>query len=439
MNINLYPFNNKFIIEHEKLIGKGNSSIICKFKYNNKQYIIKYFTNKYNNNNFKEFTYLNELFNNNLSYKCYGYNHITFYIDNMLINNISIYNYIKGNNLKTYLNNNLFDINIYYNLLNYIDLLHNKYILHNDLILSNILIDKYKKIYIIDYGECYCYYNKQYISEYYINEKIINNMKKDIYNNYYVCYDNYKINYNNNFFITKLNKACKFYLKYIKCIDKFNIFVSIIINYYLNNNNISINTRKKQTKKYFINIFSQFLINNNNNNYKLNDKLFKYLIFNKFSKRLNIPLYIFTLFKFNKLNNKTLQQLYNIYICIINDIDFLNILSNINDNNKIIIKNIKKILNNIEQPYNFNNLSNLDILILCIIHFSLNIYYRKLPNNILLHFTYLFMDNDNNLNIYNKKYLPIIEYINNLSNIKILNNDNNIKLDLILFNNLLLI
>ena len=96
LQLTLYPFNNKFIIKNEKLIGKGKSSIIKKFKMNDKNYVIKYFNIDNRNKNFKEFTYLNELFDNNLSYKCYGYNYKS--IINNSLNSISIYDYIEGNN-----------------------------------------------------------------------------------------------------------------------------------------------------------------------------------------------------------------------------------------------------------------------------------------------------------------------------------------------------
>ena len=130
LQLTLFPFNNKFIIKNEKLIGKGKSSIIKKFKMNDKKYVIKYFNIDNRNKNFKEFTYLNELFDNNLSYKCYGYNYKS--IINNSLNSISIYDYIEGNNLKYYLTYNNFDLSIYNKIINYIDYLHSKYILHND-------------------------------------------------------------------------------------------------------------------------------------------------------------------------------------------------------------------------------------------------------------------------------------------------------------------
>lgn len=398
----LYPFNNKFIIKNEKLIGKGKSSIIKKFKMNDKNYIIKYFNTDNRNKNFKEFTYLNELFDNNLSYKCYGYNYKS--IINNSLDSISIYDYIEGNNLKYYLTYNNFDLSIYNKIINNINYLHSKYILHNDLILENIMIDNEQNINIIDYGECYCYYKNQYISNYYINDNIINNMKSYMNNNI-INYNNKKINYSDNIIFKNLNNACLDYIKHIKSIDLYNIFSSIILQYYLKDETIPIKKRIKKTRKLFYNVFSTI-----NNNHSLNDKLFRYLINYKFTNRLNIPLYTFILYKYNKLNIKTLQQFNNIYNCIINNIDFIKILKDLEYNNEIDnINNINNLLNYIELK-NKNKLTDINILILCIIHYSLSVYYRKIQPNIFLHFSYYFEG--------------IINYINNLSdNIKILDID----------------
>ena len=448
MIISLYPFNKHFKIENETLLGEGRSSIINKFTMNDKDYIIKYFNEDYKFNNFKEFTYLNELFDNNLSYKCYGYNYKYISKNFNKLNNtvfsigISIYDYIRGENIKEYLNKNSFDMEIYNKIIDYINFLHSKFILHNDLILNNIIISNENneiKINIIDYGESYCYYNNKYISNYFINEEILNNLHKDKYNNENVIiYKNYKLNYNNHYLLYNLNQPCLDYLKSIKCIDKYNIFISIIIPYYLKNDKInsSIKTKIRKTRKLFYNIFS-----NIDNKTLMTDKLFKYFLSYNLSKRLNIPIYTFILLKYNKLSKKTLQQLYNIYNCIINDIDIIKILkyfsnnqlnlnsiylnknTNINDD---IIK-MSKYIENITEINYLYNLCDINIIILCIIHYTLNIFYRKINTNILLHFSYPFRG--------------CINYFNDLSDdIKInTNNKKDINFDLILFNNLLLI
>ena len=440
MNIHLYPYNLTYTITNEELIGKGRTSLLNKFDYKNKFYVIKYYKSNYDDKNFKEFTYLNNIYTNNKEYKCYGYNHKLFKKDDIIYKSISIYDYIEGQNLMNYLltTRNIDILLLYTKLLKKIQELHKHYILHNDLILSNILITSNKEIKIIDYGESICYYKNKYISNYYINKEIKQELIK--HNMKYITYNNNKINYTDENIITHITLPLQNYIKHINSIDIYNIYITIIRNEYYLKSQINQKNKLKRCQKLFIKIFTSL----DKQQKYLSKDLFKYFMNNISMKRLNIPLYTYILYKYHKISQKTIIQLYNIYNCIIHKIDIIKYITLLIELNKSL--NIKKlyilkhnhiieIQNEIYKYIEIPNsqkllykLTDINIILLCIIHYSLYLKQYKEIDNLLLHFTYP-LEYYKTLNI---------DYINNLSSIKLLSSTNK-NLDIILLKNLLLI
>lgn len=409
----LQPLNIKFNISNIKLIGKGHSSDVYLFINDNKKYIMKCFK-EYNNKHIKEFTYLSNIFDYKSNYKVYGYS------DNqIIINNLFVYNcyyiadYIDGITLTQFLkSNSIYDNeDIYYKILEYIDYMNDKHIIHNDLITDNIIIDKNREIYIIDYGESYTIYKNVIASELFINSDIIKNINDNdvvLFNekegiNYLKCNKLLHINSNDN------NKEIiNDFIELNKLSDKMMILFNTFI--YNNNNEeekIKICIDKmKEIIKTLPDKYVNKLIN-------FNEDIFKYLLKYKYYNRFTTAIYMSLLLEYNLLTSTCINQINNILYCINNDKDIIEYLK-MNDNDSIYDKT-KELLDccifkkNIIDNYNL-----FDKILLCNIHFTLNIYnIRRYNDTTNTFFSF------NNEKIYN--YIKLISDFN-INDNKIIDN-----------------
>lgn len=372
--------NNCYIVSKCNKIGEGKHSSVylCECE-NSNNYVIKFSKQiKYDFN--KEYSYSFCSMNNYI--KGIGkYNDITVLVMEP-INGLSldkILKIINSKNLQLGIN---FYIDNYNKINNIIDEMHKYYIFHNDIIPQNIYIndDNYK---IIDFGESFNYYNRELVLPYYYDDLHKENI---IYKNINI------INLN--------NKLSKYYLKYLKLIDKFNIFMELFRNYYLLNT-----TEGKRDKLDKIEFLMKTYFNLSNR------KLIKFIFDNKLIFRLNIPCFMLTLYKNHLLNDKIIFHIKKILLVINNyndlKLDFIFSLNDLYDN--LIDKNI--------------NINHREILLLFIIYYSLIIYVKNnklfIPNCFISYSSYSNFLSE----LFNKKI--IIKKINNIFDIDYYDENNN--------------
>lgn len=320
--MNKLIYNNNIIdILNINKIGEGKHSSVYKC---NNDLIIK-FSKQINSLLKKEYSYSQCPLNNYI--KGLGkYNNVSVLVMKN-INGITLKELLS--NIKN--NKKQLSFNFYYEyfieLNNLINQLHNYYIFHNDIIPQNIFIDNQLNFQIIDFSESF-YYNNEQLTEFYNNN-------------------------NNSFKINLNNKLCKCYSKYLRNIDKFNIFIKLFKYYYL------FNTDKQQDK---INNINSLMIKH----FKMNNKkLIKFILDNKLFYRLNVPYFMLTLYKNNLLNYDIIHQLKKILIII-----------NYYNNLKLdFIYSLNSLF--VHQPVRNIEIKRNEFLLLCIIYYSIIIYIKK--------------------------------------------------------------